>query len=36
MVGAEWLDMEGSDVCIYHGAGEPQRIEWLPNVRWLI
>lgn len=35
MLGAEWMDMtKFPDVYVYHGAGEPSRIVWLPNVKW--
>lgn len=34
MLGDGWLDMKKTGAYLYHGAGEPERIYWLPRVAW--
>lgn len=34
MLGGDWLNMKATGTFIYHGAGEPNRINWLPRVIW--
>jgi hypothetical protein len=34
MLGGGWANMISTGVWIYHGAGEPDRIGWLPVIKW--
>jgi hypothetical protein len=34
MLGGGWMNMNSTGTWIYHGAGEPDRINWLPKVIW--
>lgn len=34
VLGTHWLDMSKTGAYVYHGAGEPARIKWLPEVIW--
>jgi hypothetical protein len=33
-MGSNFLDMKSTGVYVYHGAGDPSRMDWLAKVRW--
>jgi hypothetical protein len=34
-LGPNWRDMNAVGGWVYHGAGEPDRLHWLPETKWL-
>lgn len=34
-LGPTWKDMAATGVYVYHGAGEPDRLQWLSEVKWI-